>query len=169
MIYIYAMIWKVETGEIICDSGKEVTEDIFEQIKKAGIKSLELVDADENLSAELLLNTIKKDPTRNTEESLNLMYQHIRSGEPPNLETAQKFIERMFFSPKRYDLGKVGRYRLNKQFDLDVPLDHTVLTTDDMIKVIEFLIEMRKGNRGSDDDDDNDDDDDDDDDDEDDD
>ena len=97
------------------------------------------------------MNTIKKDPTRNTEESLNLMYQHIRSGEPPNLETAQKFIERMFFSPKRYDLGKVGRYRLNKQFDLDVPLDHTVLTTDDMIKVIEFLIEMRKGNRGSDD------------------
>ena len=149
--YLVDDVVDMETGEIICDSGKEVTEDLLEEIKKAGINSLEVIDADGNLSAELILNTILKDPTRNTEESLNLIYQHIRSGEPPNLETAQKFIERMFFSPKRYDLGKVGRYRLNKQFNLDVPLDHTVLTTDDMIKVIEFLIEMRKGKRGSDD------------------
>lgn len=141
----------LETGEIICDGGNELTEDLLEEIKKSGIDAVEVVDAGNNLSAELLVNTIKKDPTRNTEKSLNLMYQHIRSGEPPNLETAQKFIERMFFSPKRYDLGKVGRYRLNKQFALDVPLDHTVLTTDDMIRVVEFLIEMRKGNRGADD------------------
>lgn len=141
----------IKTGEIICDGGAELTEELLEEIKKAGVDTIEVVETEKNLSAELLINTIKKDPTRNTEESLNLMYQHIRSGEPPNLETAQKFIERMFFSPKRYDLGKVGRYRLNKQFALDIPLDHTVLTTDDMIRVIEFLIDMRKGKRGADD------------------
>jgi len=80
-----------------------------------------------------------------------VVYQLIRSGEPPNLETAQKFIERQFFSPKKYDLGQVGRYRLNQQFDLDVPVDDTVLTMDDIICVIRFLIDMRKGERGSDD------------------
>ena len=80
-----------------------------------------------------------------------MVYQLIRSGEPPNLETAQKFIERQFFSPKKYDLGQVGRYRLNQQFDLDVPVDDTVLTMDDIVCVIRFLMDMRKGERGSDD------------------
>mgnify|MGYP000559478617 CR=1 FL=1 len=80
-----------------------------------------------------------------------MVYQLIRSGEPPNLETAQKFIERQFFSPKKYDLGQVGRYRLNQQFDLDVPVDDTVLTMDDIVCVIRVLIDMRKGERGSDD------------------
>ena len=94
---------------------------------------------------------MQKDPSHNTDEALILMYKHLRSGEPPNLETAQKFIERMFFSPKRYDLGRVGRYRLNKQFDLDVDIEHTVLTTEDFTRVIQYLTEMRKGERGPDD------------------
>ena len=75
----------------------------------------------------------------------------LRSGEPPNLETAQKFIERIFFNPKKYDLGEVGRYRLNQQFALKVPVESTVLTMDDIIQVINFLVDMRKGERGSDD------------------
>ena len=75
----------------------------------------------------------------------------LRSGEPPNLETAQKFIERIFFNPKKYDLGEVGRYRLNQQFGLDVPVEDTVLTMDDIIQVLNHLIDMRKGERGSDD------------------
>lgn len=141
----------LETGEIIVEARTEATEEVWEALKEAGVKSAEYVEPAESMATELLKNTMGKDPTRNTEEALRLMYQHLRSGEPPNLETAQKFIERMFFSPKRYDLGKVGRYRLNKQFDLDVPLDHTVLTTDDLIRVIEYLIEMRKGERGPDD------------------
>ena len=99
----------------------------------------------------LLLNTIEKDPTRSTEEALAVVYQLIRSSEPPNLETAQKFIERIFFSPKKYDLGQVGRYRLNQQFNLKVPVEETVLTMDDMIQVVNFLIDMRKGDRGIDD------------------
>jgi len=92
-----------------------------------------------------------KDPSKNTEEALNIVYQLLRSGEPPNLETAQKFIERIFFNPKKYDLGEVGRYRLNQQFALKVPVESTVLTMDDIIQVINFLVDMRKGERGSDD------------------
>ena len=99
----------------------------------------------------MLLNTMIKDPSKNTEEALNIVYQLLRSGEPPNLETAQKFIERIFFNPKKYDLGEVGRYRLNQQFALKVPVESTVLTMDDIIQVINFLVDMRKGERGSDD------------------
>jgi len=82
---------------------------------------------------------------------LEIVYQLLRSSEPPNLETAQKFIERIFFSPKKYDLGEVGRYRLNQQFNLNVPVEDTVLTMDDIIQVVRFLIDMRKGDRGIDD------------------
>ena len=94
---------------------------------------------------------IIKDPSNNTEEALSIVYQLLRSGEPPNLETAQKFIERIFFNPKKYDLGEVGRYRLNQQFGLKVPVEDTVLTMDDIIQVVNFLVDMRKGERGSDD------------------
>ena len=99
----------------------------------------------------MLLNTMHKDPSKNTEEALSIVYQLLRSGEPPNLETAQKFIDRIFFNPKKYDLGEVGRYRLNQQFNLEVPVEDTVLTMDDIIQVLNFLINMRKGERGADD------------------
>ena len=99
----------------------------------------------------LLLNTISKDPTRDTEGALQVVYQLLRTSEPPNLETAQKFIERFFFSPKKYDLGQVGRYRLNQQFNLDVPVEETVLTMEDIIQVLVTLVDMRKGDRGVDD------------------
>ena len=140
-----------ETGEILAESRTELTVELLNDLISSGIKELEIVSPINELAGELLLNTMQKDPTHNTDEALILMYKHLRSGEPPNLETAQKFIERMFFSPKRYDLGKVGRYRLNKQFNLDVDLNHTVLTTEDLIRVIQYLIEMRKGLRGPDD------------------
>ena len=140
-----------ETGEILGESRTELTVELLNDLISSGIKELEIVSPINELASELLLNTMQKDPTHNTDEALILMYKHLRSGEPPNLETAQKFIERMFFSPKRYDLGKVGRYRLNKQFNLDVDLNHTVLTTEDLIRVIHYLIEMRKGLRGPDD------------------
>jgi DNA-directed RNA polymerase subunit beta len=141
----------METGEILYESGTEIDLKVLEDLKEAGIKSIEIVDSYKNFDAMMLLNTIGKDPTHNTEEALNVVYQLLRSGEPPNLETAQKFIERVFFSPKKYDLGQVGRYRLNQQFGLKVDVDNTVLTMDDIIKVIHFLIEMRKGERGTDD------------------
>lgn len=140
-----------QTGEIFYERGTTLTHEIIDHLKEAGVKSVEVVDTNKNFPAMLLLNTIEKDPTKNTEEALGVVYQLLRSGEPPNLETAQKFIERLLFSSKKYDLGQVGRYRLNQQFNLDVPVEDTVLTIDDITQVIRFLIEMRKGERGTDD------------------
>jgi len=139
------------TGEIFVEGGTEINQEVIDQLTKAKIKTVEVVDGNKDFSSMLLLNSMEKDPTHNTEEALGIVYQLLRSGEPPNLETAQKFIERMFFSAKKYDLGQVGRYRLNQQFDLEVPVENTVLTMDDIIQVLRFLIDMRKGERGTDD------------------
>lgn len=139
------------TGEIFYEGGTEINQEVVDVLKEAGVKSIDVVDGNKSFSSMLLLNTMEKDPTSNTEQALSVVYQLLRSGDPPNLETAQKFIERMFFSPKKYDLGEVGRYRLNQQFDLNVSVENTVLTMDDIIMVLKFLIEMRKGERGPDD------------------
>ena len=140
-----------ETGEIFMEGGAELNQESLDELKKAKIKSIEIVNPNKDFHSMMLLNTMIKDPSKNTEEALNIVYQLLRSGEPPNLETAQKFIERIFFNPKKYDLGEVGRYRLNQQFNLNVPVTDTVLTMDDIIQVLNVLIDMRKGERGSDD------------------
>ena len=140
-----------KTGEIFYESGTELSALVIEKLKENGIHNVSVIDGNKDFSSMLLLNTISKDPTRDTEGALGVVYQLLRTSEPPNLETAQKFIERIFFSPKKYDLGQVGRYRLNQQFNLDVPVEETVLTMDDIIQVVKVLIDMRKGDRGVDD------------------
>ena len=140
-----------KTGEIFLEGGAELTSDNLSELKEAKVKTIEVVNQNKDFHSMMLLNTMTKDPSKNTEEALSIVYQLLRSGEPPNLETAQKFIERIFFNPKKYDLGEVGRYRLNQQFALKVPVESTVLTMDDIIQVINFLVDMRKGERGSDD------------------
>ena len=140
-----------KTGEIFMEGGSELLQENIDELKKAKIESVEIVNQNKDFHSMMLLNTMQKDPSKNTEESLSIVYQLLRSGEPPNLETAQKFIDRIFFNPKKYDLGEVGRYRLNQQFGLEVPVEDTVLTMDDIIQVLNFLIDMRKGERGTDD------------------
>ena len=93
----------------------------------------------------LLSNTMKKDPTNNFEDAVMLLYKHLRTGDSPNLEIASKFIEKMFFSTKKYDLGAVGRYRINKKFGLDAPIDEPILIKQDFIEVFKYLIKMRIG------------------------
>ncbi len=139
------------TGEIYFESGIELTGEIIDSLQENKIGEISVVDGNKDFASMLILNTIGKDPTRDTESALGVVYQLLRTSEPPNLETAQKFIERIFFSPKKYDLGQVGRYRLNQQFDLDIPVEETVLTMEDIIQVLTVLIEMRKGDRGVDD------------------
>jgi DNA-directed RNA polymerase, beta subunit/140 kD subunit len=129
------------TGEIFIEGGSELLNENIEDLKKAKIESIEIVNQNKDFHSMMLLNTMQKDPSKNTEEALSIVYQLLRSGEPPNLETAQKFIDRIFFNPKKYDLGEVGRYRLNQQFNLEVPVEDTVLTMDDIIQdAISLLI-----------------------------
>jgi DNA-directed RNA polymerase subunit beta len=88
-------------------------------------------------------------PTK--EDALIYLYRNLKNGEPPSIEIADKFVERLFFSPKKYDLGEVGRYRMNKKFNFDSSLKSTVITQNDLIYIVQYLINMRRGEKLSDD------------------
>ena len=141
----------METGELVVESGKELNETIVSILKNNKTKTLKLIDVRNNIDSMMIYNTIKKDPTKSTEEALLKVYYLLRGSEAPSAESAQKFIDRMFFSPKKYDLGQVGRYRLDKQFDLNNKGSDSVLTHDDFLITIKYLILMRKGLKSPDD------------------
>jgi DNA-directed RNA polymerase subunit beta len=89
--------------------------------------------------------TIEVDPTKSTEEALVEIYRKMRPGEPANPENARNYLTSLFFNPRRYDLGRVGRYKLNRRLGLDFPLDHRTLTKEDLVKVVEKMILINNG------------------------
>ena len=107
-----------KTGEVIFETDQVIDDSILKQLGKMGLSDIELISDPKSLEVQMINNTLEKDPTRSNEEALMLLYQHLRTGEAPTVDLAQKFIEKMFFSTKKYDLGAVGRYRINKKFDL---------------------------------------------------
>lgn len=141
----------LETGELILERGAEITEETLEKLSASNIGQISILLHDPTQGPELISNTLRKDPTSNEAEALELIYRHLRSGESPDVETARAFLERLFFNPKRYDLGEVGRYRLNKKLNVNADVSNPVLTREDMIEIIKHLIEMRNGKRSSDD------------------
>ena len=147
-----------ETGEVLIDSETVISNKELKLLKQNKVNKITLFkqkisskSTSDNLYVEMLKNTMAKDPTSNHEEAVKLLYTHLRTGQAPNTDIAQKFIEKLFFSTKKYDLGAVGRYRINKKFDLDAPVNDPVLTKDDFINVFKYLISMRNGERGPDD------------------
>ena len=89
--------------------------------------------------------TIERDPTKNVDQALLEFYKKLRPGDPPTLDNARNFLTSLLFSSRRYDLGKVGRYKLDKRLDLDVPLFHRTLTRGDLVKVVEHMIMVNNG------------------------
>lgn len=140
-----------ETGELLLEKDAEMTEESADLIKKSGIESVKFLKPDGFLGPEVISNTLKKDAARSEKDALEAIYRHLRSGEAPDLDTARALIERMFFNPKRYDLGQVGRYRVNKKLGLDIPIETTVLTKEDVVAIIKYVLELRAGKRASDD------------------
>ena len=140
-----------ETGEILAEAGTKLDKELVAAMKKEGIKSVGLVVPTDEKDADVISNTLAKDASNDEESALRLIYKQLRSGEPPNLETARKFVDRLFFSPAKYDLGIVGRYRINRRFNLSTPDDTTVLTREDIVAIIKHLLEVKKGNETTDD------------------
>ncbi len=146
-----ADVINTDTGEIIFEAERQLELDDHAVLRKAGVKSLPLMTTENEIGLEIIRNTMKKDPTSSQEEALARFYRDLRSGEAPSIDVAQKFVERMFFSSKKYDLGQVGRYRINKKFNLNAPIENPVLIREDFIEACRYLIAMRKGERGPDD------------------
>jgi DNA-directed RNA polymerase subunit beta len=137
-----------ETGEILIENGEEIEDEVIGILERLGVKKIKIYKSDrETVRGEspLIKNTIKKDPTENEADALNAIYSLLRPGEAPNIETAREALERVFFSPKRYDLGRVGRYKINQRLHVDVPRSQTVLTKEDFVSIIGHLIELNEG------------------------
>jgi DNA-directed RNA polymerase subunit beta len=135
------------TGEIILEAGEEITPAAIEALALAKIDKVAVTVDREGQDNEVLRNTLRKDTSRCEEEALIKVYSLLRPGDPPTIDTARNLIDRLFFSPKRYDLGKVGRYKLNQRLNLDVPIDVTILTKTDFVKIVGYLL-ILKENRG---------------------
>lgn len=140
--------------EIILPAQHELVEADFETLKEAGIGKVFMVrestDGDE-LDKTTLLNTLKRDPTHSEEEALEYLYLQLRGTEAPDIDTARGVLERLFFSEKRYDLGKVGRYRINSRLNLKEDLKRLTLSRDDIIAIINELILLQNGRSNVDD------------------
>ncbi len=134
-----------ETGEVLADAGRELSDTLKKKLLKAGVHLVDVLLPAGRSESPLIKNTLLKDPTHTEAEALEQIYTLLRPGEAPNLETARQALERLFFHPKRYDLGRVGRYKINQRLKLNSPKDHTVLTEEDFIAIIRYLIELREG------------------------
>ncbi len=133
----------IERNEVIIDRETVLEKEHMEEILEAGVKSIILHKEDVN-SADfsIIYNTLQKDTSNSEKEAVEYIYRLLRNAEPPDEETARGVIEKLFFSEQRYDLGEVGRYRINKKLNLNESLDQRVLTKDDIISIVKYLIEL---------------------------
>ncbi len=135
----------LDTGESVAEKGEVLTDAVIKRIRKADITKVFVFVASGRAESTLIKNTLAKDPTKTEEESLKQIYALLRPGDAPNRETAKQALERLFFSPKRYDLGRVGRYKINQRLRLNTPMSTTVLTKDDFVEIIRQLVELHEG------------------------
>ncbi len=145
-------IANLKTGEIITEKETDLTPEIRKALLKEGINTVKVMKSlSATSSMNIILNTIQKDSSKSTEQALEIMYRQLRSGEAPDMETAKNLVDKLFFNPKKYDLGKVGRYRLNKKLNLNIDLSLTVLTHQDIVAIIKYLLELKAGKKDTDD------------------
>jgi DNA-directed RNA polymerase subunit beta len=133
----------IERTEVIIDRETVLQNDHIDLIVDSGVKSILLHKEESNyVDYAIIYNTLQKDTANSAKEAVEYIYRQLRNAEPPDEETARGIIDKLFFSDKRYDLGEVGRYRINKKLNLDASVDSKVLTKEDIILIIKFLIEL---------------------------
>ncbi len=137
---LYEDIVDKDTGEMIAEANTVITPVLAKKIGELGVKKVKLIKGVE--SNPVVHNTLSADPTSNEEEALFRIYSLIRPGDPPNVQTAKTLLERLFFDDKRYDLGEVGRYRMNSRLKLKVPMETMTMTKDDFIAIMRYLVSL---------------------------
>ncbi|PID95266.1 MAG: DNA-directed RNA polymerase subunit beta [Bacteroidetes bacterium] len=133
----------IERTEVIIDRETILEQQHIEQMIDADVKTVLLHKEDaDHVDFSVIFNTLQKDTANSEKEAIEYIYRQLRNAEPPDEETARGIIDKLFFSDKRYDLGEVGRYKINRKLDLDIPMDVKVLTKQDIISIIKHLIEL---------------------------
>ena len=133
----------IERNEIVIDRDTVIEKEHIEEILETSVKTILLHKEDAHMSDYAIIhNTLQKDPTNSEKEAVEHIYRQLRNAEPPDEETARGIIDKLFFSDQRYNLGEVGRYRMNKKLGNDEAMDKLVLTKQDIITIIKYLIEL---------------------------
>src|SRR4051812_3274609 len=132
-------------GEVIAEVGQPLNDTTIRKIRKAEINKVPVFVTSGRAESTLIKNTLAKDPTRSEKESLQQIYALLRPGDAPDAATAKQALERLFFSPKRYDLGRVGRYKINQRLGLNTDAGTTVLTKEDFVAILRYLVELHEG------------------------
>ena len=133
----------IERNDVIIDRESVLDSDNIEAILDSGTQNILLHREDQNLSDyAIIYNTLQKDPSNSEKEAVLYIYRQLRNAEPADEASAREVITNLFFSEKRYDLGEVGRYRINKKLGLTTSADVKVLTKEDIIEIIKYLIEL---------------------------
>ncbi len=140
---IAADIIDMNTGEIIATREQIIDEPLFAVIKASGVEEIELYKYTQASDEPIISKTIAKDTARNRDDALEAIYRQMRSSEPPDMETAYGLIHKLFFDEKRYDLGVVGRYRINDKLKRDQAIQTTTLTKEDIVEILRYLIDLR--------------------------
>lgn len=133
------------TGEVLLEGNEAITENVLTKILSLGIETLNLLFIDNVHYLPSLRDTLLTDKVSNQEEALIEIYKKLRPGEPPTLGAAKDLFNGLFFDPKRYDLSAVGRLKLNKRLNLDIPLENRVLTDKDIVEIVRYLFNLRTG------------------------
>ena len=137
----------IERNRIILDRETVLSESDCELILESGAKTI-LLHKDENNENEysIIFNTLQKDPSHSEKEAVLYIYRQLRNSEPADDATAREAIQNLFFSDKRYDLGEVGRYRINRKLEMDTPMETRTLTNQDIIEIIKYLVQLINSN-----------------------
>ena len=131
-----------QKGVVLARAFEPLTKQIVRTFEKHDIKSMRLIDTTADEGA--IIRALKKDPTRNEEEALKEVYKKLRPGEPPTTANAKALLKRLFFDPKRYDLGRVGRYKINQKLDLKTDLEMRILEAADIVAATKYLVRLKK-------------------------
>ena len=133
----------IERNDVVLDRETIIEEENIQEILDSGVQTILLHKEDVNTSDySIIFNTLQKDTSNSEKEAVRYIYRQLRNAEPPDDASAREVISNLFFSEKRYDLGEVGRYRINKKLGLSTSMDVKVLTKEDIIAIIKYLIEL---------------------------
>ena len=135
----------IERNEVVFERDMVISDEMTERILESGVDSVTLQKEDSQLDYSIIYNTLQKDTSNSEREALNTIYRQLRGVEAPDDETARDVIDKLFFSDRRYDLGEVGRFKINQKLQLDVPMETRVLTKRDIVAIVSYIVSLVNG------------------------
>ncbi len=132
-----------QKGVVLARAFEPLTKAIVRTFEKHDISTIRVIDT--SIDEGAIIRALKKDPTRNEEEALKEIYKRLRPGEPPTTANAKALLKRLFFDPKRYDLGRVGRYKVNQKLGLKAELEQRIMESADIVAATKYLVRLKKG------------------------